>query len=160
MRAINPEHIQALLALTNRSPYYELLSKKLSAVDIGYARVEIVLQNKHMNILDSIHGGVYAALIDTAAYWSVYCGLDEQAGHVSVDLCVNNLAGIHEGKIIAEGRSIKIGRKLCTAEATVTDSTGTILAHGTSKMMIVSEERSMHHVAARMGHALPPKFIQ
>ena len=160
MPTINPEHIKAIIGITNRSPYYRLLSKKLCGLDIGYSKVEIELQNKHMNLFSSIHGGVYSSIIDSASYWSAYCELDEHAGCISIDLCVNNLAMINEGKITAEGKSIKIGKSLCMTEATVKDTTGRILAYGTSKLMILGEKQSIEYALTKMGHEdLPPKFL-
>jgi uncharacterized protein (TIGR00369 family) len=160
MQAINPEHIKALLELINRGPYFELLSMKVCKLDIGYSKVEVELQNKHMNPFGAIHGGVYSSIIDTAAYWSVYCELDENVGYTSIDVCVNNLSMIHEGKIIVEGKSIKIGKSLCAAEAIAKDSTGRILAQGTSKMMILNGKQSIGHAIEALGYEnLPPKFL-
>jgi uncharacterized protein (TIGR00369 family) len=160
MQAINPEHIEALLDLINHGPYFELLSMKVCKLDIGYSRVEVELQNKHMNPFGAIHGGVYSSIIDTAAYWSAYCELDENVGYTSIDVCVNNLSMTHEGKIIVEGKSIKVGKSLCAAEATAKDSTGKILAQGTSKMMILNGKQSINHAIEALGYkSLPPKFI-
>ena len=71
MRRINPEHISALLPLINSGPYFELLGLRVCDLGVGYARVEVNLQHKHMNPFGSIHGGVYTSILDTAAYWSV-----------------------------------------------------------------------------------------
>ena len=160
MQTINPEHIMALLDLINHSPYFELLSMKVCELSIGYSKVEVERQNKHMNPFGLIHGGVYSSIIDTAAYWSAYCELEEDVGYTSIDLYVNNLSMIHEGKIIVEGRSIKIGKSLCVTEATARDSTGRILAQGTSKLMILHGKQSIHHAIEVMGYKkLPSKFL-
>jgi uncharacterized protein (TIGR00369 family) len=123
-------------------------------MDIGYSKVEVELQNKHINSFGAIHGGVYASIIDTAAYWSAYCELDENVRHTSIDVCVHNLSMMREGKIIVEGKSIKIGKSLCMAEATAKDSTGRILAQGTSKMMILNGIEILGY------KNLPPKFLR
>jgi uncharacterized protein (TIGR00369 family) len=161
MRIINPEHIKALLDLINRAPYLVLLSIKVRELDMGYSKVETDMQSKHMNPFGGIHGGAYASIIDTAAYWAAYCELDENVGYTSIDVCVNNLAAINEGKIIVEGRSIKIGKSLCLTESTAKDATGGILARGTSKLMILQGKQTINHAIEAMGHkALPPKFIE
>lgn len=161
MRIINPEHIKALLYLINRGPYFELLSMKVCELDMGYSKVEVELQNKHMNPFGAIHGGVYSSIIDTAAYWSAYCELDENVGYTSIDVCVNNLSMVNEGKIIVEGKSIKIGKSLCVTEATARDVTGKILSQGTSKLMILHGKQSVGIAAEVIGCvALPPKFLE
>ena len=159
-RKTNPEHIKALIDLINRGQYFLLLDMKVCELKKDYSRVELDLQGKHLNPFGAIHGGVYSSLIDTAAYLSVYCGLDEAAGYTTLDLSVNNLSMAREGRIIAEGRSIKVGRSICLAEATVKDADGKLLAHGTSKLMILEETQSVNQALKVMGYkALPPKFL-
>ena len=160
MKLINPEHIKELLELLNRGPYLELLGIKISDLGIGYSKVELDLQRKHLNPFGGAHGGVYSSLIDVATYMAVYCELEEHAGATSIDLSVNNLAMVREGKIIVEGKSIKIGRQICLAEARASDENGKILAYGTSKIMVLDGKQSIDHAIKAMGHrSLPPKFI-
>ena len=160
-REINPEHIKELIGLINHSSYFELLDMKVCEIGYGCAKVEVNLQGKHLNPFGAIHGGVYASLIDTAAYLSIYCELDDSVGYTSIDLSINNLSMISEGKIIVEGRSIKIGRSICLAEAVAKDACCKLLAHGTSKLMLLHEKQSISHALKAMGHqSLPPKFIE
>ncbi|MCG6879004.1 MAG: PaaI family thioesterase, partial [Deltaproteobacteria bacterium] len=107
-----------------------------------------------------IHGGVYASVIDTAAYWSVYCELEEKVGLISIDLKIDYLAPIRDGVILTKGRSIKIGRSMCLAEATASDANGKWLAHGTSKMMVTKGLQTIEDAIVFTGSdGLPPKFI-
>ena len=160
MKQINPDHISALMDMINHGPYFELLSMKVCELGIGYSRVELDLQRKHRNPFGVIHGGVYSSIIDTAAYWATYCELDENIGFTSIDLSVNILSMISEGKIKAEGKTIKIGRSICLAEGSVKDMDGRLLAHGASKLMILSEKQSIEHAVISMNRQpLPPKFI-
>ena len=153
------EHINELMDLINRSPYFELLNMKVYELDMGYSKVEVDLQKKHGNPFGMVHGGVYSSVIDTAAYWAVYCELDEHTGYTSIDLSISNLSMIREGKIIVEGKSIKIGRSICLAEAVAKDIHGKLLAHGTSKLMILEGKQSVGHAVESMGYrTLPPKF--
>jgi len=161
MRKINPKHINAILELANSGPYFTLLGMVVSETGIGYSRVEMELQRKHFNPFGAIHGGVYSSLIDTAAYWSIYCEMDEHIGFTTIDLSVNNLSMVQEGKIIVYGKSIKIGRSICLAEARAEDESGKLLAYGTSKLLVLSGKQSIEHAIEAMGHQpLPPKFIE
>ena len=159
MKRINPEHIKKLIELINHIPYIEHLDMKVCEIGMGYARIEVLLQRKHLNIFGAAHGGVYSSMIDTAAFLAVYCELDDVV-YTTLDLSINNLSNISEGKIIVEGRSIKIGRSICLAEATAKDIHGKLLAHGTSKLMILNEKQSIEHAIESMGYrAIPPKFF-
>ena len=161
VKRINPEHTGALLGLINCGPYFKLLSMKVCELGIGRSRIEIDLSRKHLNPFGVIHGGVYSSVIDTAAYWAIYCELDENVGFTTIDINVDNLSMIKEGKIIVEGKSLKIGRSVCLSEATAKDENGKFLAHGTSKLMIVEGLQSIQQAVNAMGyHELPPKFIE
>lgn len=160
MNNLNPEHIKAVLELINQAPFFKLLSMEVHTLDLGYCRVEVDLDTKHLNPFGGLHGGVYAALIDTAAYWAVYCDLDEDAGLISLDLNVDNLSTVKDGKLIVEGNRIKVGRSICLAEATVTDGQGKLLAHGSSKQMVTRGLQSIPQAITAMGYPpLPPKFL-
>lgn len=160
MRKPNPDHTRELLKLIHCGPYFRLLSIDVTDVGVGTSRVELELQDKHINVFGGIHGGVYSSVIDTAAYWAVYYELDEGVGYTSIDLTVNNLAMIREGKIFVEGKSLKVGRSICLSEATARDSSGRLLAYGTSKLMVLREKQSIAHAIQTWDRPpLPPKFI-
>ena len=154
MKKLNPEYIKRVNQLVDRSPYFELLSMKIKDVGLGFSVLEIDLAEKHLQPFGLVHGGVFASIIDAAAFWSVYYGIEDQnAGVTTVDLKLNYLAPAASGKLIAKGRQIKIGKTLGYAEAEVTDATGKILAHGTSTVIILSGR------AIKADPPLPPKFI-
>jgi uncharacterized protein (TIGR00369 family) len=160
MKRINPEHIKKLIDLINRGPYFVLLSMEVRELAVGYSRVEVDLDNKHLNPFGGIHGGVYSSLIDTAAYWAVYCDVNENVGYTSLDVQVDNLSMIKNGHLVVEGRRLKVGRSICKAEAVIKDSNGKYLAHGTSKQMITHGLQTINQAIQAMGYEkLPPKFL-
>ncbi len=160
MKTVNPKHIEQLLTLINASPYFKLLNIEVCELKKGYSKIIVRLEEKHLNPFGTLHGGVYASAIDTAAYWAAYCELDEDAGFTSVDVSVNNLSMASGGMIIAEGRSVKVGRSICLCEATATDENGRLLAHGTSKLMLLNGRQSVSEAVRAMGgEPLVKKFI-
>lgn len=160
MALLNPDHVQAVIKAINQGPYFKHLSMPVKEMGIGYSIVELKVGNEHMNPFGGIHGGAYASVIDTAAYWSAYCELDERVGLISIDLKIDYLAPISDGVITTKGRSIKIGKSMCLAEATATDKDGKWLAHGTSKMMVTKGLQTIEDAFSfTSSKALPPKFV-
>ena len=138
MKMPNPEHITRLAEVINSAPYFKLMAMQIRQIGVGYSLFEIGLAKKHLQPFGLTHGGVFAALIDTAASWALFYSIEDQnAGLTSVDLKLNYLGPAVSGKLIARGRQIKIGKTLGYAEAQVNDETGKILAHGTSTIMIL-----------------------
>lgn len=125
MRNINPKHIEELLLLINQGPYFQLLNMEVSELKRGYSKIIIQLEEKHLNPFGGLHRGVYASIIDTAAYWAAYCEVDEDMGYTSVDVSVNNLSIINSGKLIVEGKSLKVGKSICLCEAQAVDENST-----------------------------------
>ena len=128
MKKLNPDHLEAVLRIINKSPYFRLLSMKVTALGLGFAMVETDIVEKHLNPFGGVHGGVYSSLIDTAAYWAVYCDVEESDGLISLDVKVDNLAPVSEGHLMIEGKRIKAGKSICIAEAAVIDGAGKWLA--------------------------------
>ena len=160
MKRINPEHIKAVLDLCKLGPFLRLLSMEVRELGEGYSKVEVSIETKHLNPFGGVHGGVYASLIDSATFLAVYCDVEENAGLITLDLKVDNLASVREGRLIVEGKRIKAGRRICLAEAAIFDGRGKQLAYGTSKQMVTPGLQTMEQVGSAMGYQpLPPKFI-
>ncbi|MEI9479575.1 MAG: PaaI family thioesterase [Deltaproteobacteria bacterium] len=160
MPELNPKHVEAVLNMINQGYYFKHLSMVVKDMGIGYSLVELDIGDEHLNPFGGLHGGVYASAIDTAAYWAVYCELDEDAGYITIDLKVDYLAPVSVGKLIVKGRRIKVGKTMCLAEATAFDQTDKWLAHGTSKMMVTQGLQTIKNASDFIGTVdLPPKFI-
>ena len=153
MKKPNSAHIERVSRLVNHSPYFSLLSMKMVEVGIGCSRLVVDLDRKHLQPFGLVHGGVFASIIDAAAFWAVYYDIEDQNdGLTTVDLKLNYLAPATSGKLVAKGRRIKLGRTLGYAEAEVRSETDRILAHGTSTVMI------QHGKGLTDDPPLPPKF--
>ena len=160
MASLNQDHVEAVINAINQGPFFNHLSMTVKEMGIRYSIVELKVGTEHLNPFGGIHGGAYASVIDTAAYWAAYCEIEESVGLISIDLKIDYLAPISEGVIISKGRSIKIGKSMCLAEATATDEEGKWLAHGTSKMMVTKGLQTIEDALIFTGSkALPPKFI-
>lgn len=159
-RTLNPAHLERVKRLADASPFLNLLGVHLVELDNDYCRTEVEVTRDLLNAFGGIHGGAYAAMLDNAAYWCLYCAMDEGTGFTTIDLNVSDLRSVHEGLVVTEGRAIKYGKTICLSEASVKDAQGRLLAHATSKFL-VSPQLQPISAAVRMAGAepLPPKFL-
>jgi uncharacterized protein (TIGR00369 family) len=139
MRTINPEYVKAVQRIVNLCPYFALLSISIKELGWGEACLEIPVQEKHLQPFGMVHGGVFASLVDAAAFWAVYTQVPEELGMTTVELKLNYLAPLSTGRMIATGKSIRVGKTLCLGEASIHSEEGLLLAHGTSTMMILKD---------------------
>ena len=154
MRKLNPQHVEAVKPVVNQSPFFMLLGMSVQDMGMGYCIIEIDVRKKHVQPSGVVHGGVFASIIDAAAFWAVYPEVDENVGMTSVDLKVNYLAPARSGRLIAKGRRIKLGKTLGLGEAQVLNEENTILAHGTSTLIILP------NLKVPIEGSLPRKFIK
>jgi len=95
-------------------------------------------QEFHYNPLGSVHGGVLATLLDTAAGCSVHSTLPAGVGYTSLDLTTKFLrpVTIGSGMLRCEGSVISRGRTIALSQAQLTDASGRLVAHATSSCLI------------------------
>jgi uncharacterized protein (TIGR00369 family) len=136
---LNPKYKEAVAMLVNRSPYFSLLSMEIKDLQWGNAHLEIELGEKHVQPFGFVHGGAIASLMDAAAFWAAFPQVEKGMGLTTVEIKVNYLAPIQKGKLVAHGRCIKMGRTIALGEATISNETGGLIAHGTATMMVVPD---------------------
>jgi uncharacterized protein (TIGR00369 family) len=153
MKKLNPDYVKAITTMANDSPYFRHLGMVIADLGIGKALVEIHSRDNHRQIYGNIHGGVIASLADTAIFWSLFAELDESVGITTVDLKVNYLAPVADGKLSARGKRIRLGRTLGFGETEVLNGDGKLVAHGTSSVIVLPG------FGFPGSPKLPPKFL-
>jgi uncharacterized protein (TIGR00369 family) len=134
------EHLQAIIDGTiPPAPMAETLGFELVEVEPGRARFAGTPTPAVYNPIGSVHGGYAATLLDSAMGCAVQTELPRGVGYTTLELSLNLVRPItaDTGRVIAEGRSIHVGRRTATAEARlVQESTGKLLAHGTTTCLV------------------------
>jgi uncharacterized protein (TIGR00369 family) len=92
----------------------------------------------HYNPLGSVHGGVIATLLDSAAGCAVHSTLPAGLGYTSVDLSTKYLRPVTDrtGRVVAHGSVLNRGARTALAEARLLDGQGRLLAHATSTCLL------------------------
>ncbi len=106
----------------------------------GTVTVEMRAQEFHYNPLGSVHGGMLATMLDTAAGCAVHSTLAVGEGYTSLDLTTKFLRPVtlESGLLTCVGKVISRGRRTALAQADLTDEAGRLVAHATSSCMIFS----------------------
>ncbi len=107
--------------------------------DIGMdeATIGLDLAKRHLQPFGIVHGGVIATVIDTTTFWAAFLRLPQDAGLVNVDLKLNYLAPVVDGRLVAKGVCMRPGKSICYSEAKVYDKEEHLIAHGTSTLMVL-----------------------
>jgi uncharacterized protein (TIGR00369 family) len=120
-------------------PFMDLLGAKSLEASEGRVVVAMTPQEFHYNPLGTVHGGILATLLDTAAGCAVHSTLPAGIGYTSLDLTVKFLrpVTVASGELRCEGTVISRGRATALAEARLTDAKGRLVAHATSSCLLV-----------------------
>ena len=153
VHTLNPAHIGAVTERACSSPYFKLISMRIPELAWGTSLVEVSVEKKHLQPWGRVHGGVYAAMVDVAAFWAVYTKIPDGMGMTTVEIKLNYLAPAAGGLLRASGTAVKVGKTLALGTASVETGDGRLLAHGTATFMILDD------LSLEAPTPLPPKFL-
>ena len=122
------------------SRFYRLLDMKIEEVKADYARLSIRVDRRHIQLLNTVHGGVIASLADSAAAWAIYGAWSLKGVPVTVEMKINFLKPVKSGRLVAEARSIHKGSKISVSEVDVKDSRGILVAKSLVTYYIVEDK--------------------
>ncbi len=120
-------------------PVAHLLGLTLDSVEVGRAVFALEPGETHYNPLGTVHGGVIATLLDSAAGCAVHSLLPAGTGYTTVDLHTTFLRPVTaaSGRVVAEGQVLSRGSRTALAEARLFDADRRLLAHATSTCLIL-----------------------
>ena len=110
------------------------LGAKVEEVEPGRSVVSIDVEDVHLNGAGTLHGGVYASLIDNAMGLSVLALVGVRTA--TIEMNVHFLGAVNEGRITCESEVLHRTRRTATAEAKVHDAEGNLVALGTGAFRV------------------------
>lgn len=119
-------------------PIMATLGVEAVSFEVGACSFSMQPQEFHVNPLGTVHGGVIATLLDSAAGCVVHSVLAAGEGYTSVDLTTKYLRPITvaTGRVTATGTVLSRGSRTALAQAQLVDAGGRLLAHATSTCLI------------------------
>ena len=120
------------------SAFYRWSGIELVDARPGVAEVAFEAGPDHVNLQGLVHGGMLATLADTAMGLAVRTALEPGRRHVTVQMGIEFLSPGRQGRIVARGRTVKIGRQLGFAEADIVDARGRLLARAQATLSVTA----------------------
>ncbi|WP_406497247.1 PaaI family thioesterase [Streptomyces sp. NBC_01604] len=110
----------------------------LDEVEPGRVVFSLTPGEEHYNPIGSVHGGIFATLLDSAASSAVQSTLPQGMATTSLDLTVKFLrrVTVDTGPVRAIGTVVNKGRQTALAQAQLVDAEDRLLAHATSSCML------------------------
>jgi uncharacterized protein (TIGR00369 family) len=124
-------------------PIAQTLGFLLTHAETGKAIFEGTPGFQHYNPLGTVHGGFAMTLLDSCLGCCIHTTMAKGEGYTTLEIKVNLVKAITKdtGLIRATGRLIHRGRTTATAEGDIRDTSGALLAHGTTTCIIFPAKR-------------------
>ena len=139
---ITPEKESAIRAKFEINHFPRLLGIQIDEVQQGRARLSLEVRKDLLQLQGVMHGGAIASLIDTAVAFAILGASEADVRFTTVEMKVNYLSAIREGRVVADARLIRDGRRIIVAECDVFDSAGRLAAKGLLTYIRLNNEPS------------------
>jgi uncharacterized protein (TIGR00369 family) len=116
-------------------PVAKLIGMRMTAVEEGAVTFELDVGEQHTSPLGTVHGGILCDVADAAMGCAHASQLAEGETFTTLELKMNFVKPVWEGRLVAEARVVKSGRTTGLVDCRVTDDSGSLVAYGTSTCM-------------------------
>lgn len=131
-KTISEEKKRRAAEVLHSNPFSQMIGMRLVEMIPGEAVIDIDMRDELRQPHGLLHGGVTAALIDTAMAFAVITKLDENERASTVDLTVHYLRPHTEGKISCTAKVVRAGKRIITLTADVHNESGRLIATAVS----------------------------
>jgi uncharacterized protein (TIGR00369 family) len=126
--ALTPEEETRIREAFERVPFAHLLKIELGEVGRGQATLHLEVRDELRQNNGVVHGGVIASLVDTAAAFAIITSLEKEQTTTTVDLTIHYLRPLLKGRISANARILRAGRRIMALRVDVLDDNQTLAA--------------------------------
>ncbi len=121
------------------APIAQTIGMDLESAEPGRVVFTLDPAEFHYNPIGSVHGGVYATLLDSATGCAVHSMLPAGVGYTSLDLTVKFLRAmtVDTGRVRCTGTVTHLGGRTGLAEARLVDDADRLLATAVSSVLLI-----------------------
>lgn len=114
---------QALLDLIEPIPSVQTFGFAFVDVEAGYCKVTMPYKAEFAGRYGAVHGGVLATVADSVAAFAIMTVTGDEQHLTTTDIHIRYLAPCMT-EVVAEARTIKVGRTLCPVQVDLFDRDG------------------------------------
>ena len=118
-------------------PFNSLVGVRLLRFHKDGVTISCTVRDELRNAAGMLHGGVSATLADVAVGVALTRYLGRPRAATTVELKINYLRPVAEGKVTARSHLLRVGKTLCTARVDIRDATKRLAAAALVTYMIL-----------------------
>jgi uncharacterized protein (TIGR00369 family) len=124
-----------------RSGWRATSGARIAVVEPGRVAVELDVNAGHHQEDGIVQGGFITQIADAAMGMSLMSEQDEGMSNTTVELKINFLRPVVEGRLRAVGRVVEMRKRLLFSEADVFDEEGRLVARASSTCLVIERPR-------------------
>ncbi len=138
-QALDREQLDTLTHYFNEAVTFgKHIGATVEAVEPGRATMYVDVEDLHLNGNGTLHGGVYASLIDSAMGLAVLSLVGVRIA--TIEMNVHFLGAVGGGRVTCRSEVVHRTRRTSTAEAKVHDAGGNLVAMGTGAFRVFEKK--------------------
>ncbi len=119
-------------------PLRRFLGMDIEDVEPGHAIARLEVSEDLLNPNGVVHGGVLFTMVDTAMGKATMTSVEEGQWCASIEIQMRFLRPVSGGRLEADTRVIRRGRKVVHLESRVRDTDGALVATGAGTFAVIS----------------------
>jgi uncharacterized protein (TIGR00369 family) len=101
---------------------------RLEAAEPGRVVLRMRVESRHKQLHGVVHGGILAALADTAGGLATYMALPRGTRVATIEMKINYLEAVERGTLAAEARVLRCGKNIAVVDCDVRAGDGRLAA--------------------------------
>jgi len=118
------QHLDWIRRAFRRVEIVRQLGMRLARLGPGRATLVLETRSEHLHPQGAVHGGIIATLVDTALAMAIFTLVPARTEMATVEMSVNYLSPHRRGRLRAEARVLRKGRRLAVGEVDVWNAAG------------------------------------
>ena len=139
---ITPERERLIHEKFDTNHFPRMLGIEIDSIEDGRAVLSVEVRKELKQLQGVMHGGAIASLIDTAVAFAIVGASEPGDRFTTVEMKINYLSSIREGRVTASARLLRDGRRIIVAECDVFDDKGRMAAKGLLTYIRLNEKGS------------------
>jgi uncharacterized protein (TIGR00369 family) len=128
---------QGMLSGSPRAGWRDTIGARVAEVDPGRVVIEMDVHAGHRHEGGVVQGGIITQIADAAMGMSLMTQQDEGQANITIELKINFLRAVVEGRLRAIGRVVEMRKTLLFSEADVVDEQGRLVARASSTCLAI-----------------------
>ncbi|HME53151.1 MAG TPA: PaaI family thioesterase [Candidatus Lokiarchaeia archaeon] len=118
-------------------PIAQVLGIRFTGFDNGTITMEMDVDDRLYNPMNTLHGGVYCDIADASMGFAFYATLADDEAFTTQELHISYFLPVTSGKLIATSNVVHRGARIGHIECDLTNEAGALVARASSTCMVL-----------------------